>query len=168
MKAPKRSTKEHKCLCAISTWESAITFGSDIKSDRYIKGMMDGFPYRSDHENVWRMYSHAEMRSKGRTDGHTEMTRDEGKKCPMINGPRTHDKWTNDPWKIDQWWGGKKNTFVWDCGRKKNTFVWKSLLTRFLRVAVPKNGGQTISRSRNPKNILWTGIDPGIRLNSGL
>ena len=52
MKAPKRSTKEHKCLCAISTWESAITFGSDIKSDRYIKGMMDGFPYRSDHENV--------------------------------------------------------------------------------------------------------------------
>ena len=103
MKAPKRSTKEHKCLCAISTWESAITFGSDIKSDRYIKGMMDGFPYRSDHENVWRMYSHAEMRSKGRTDGHTEMTRDEGKKCPMINGPRTHDKWSNDPWKMDQW-----------------------------------------------------------------
>ena len=36
-------------------------------------------------ENAWRMYFHAEM------------TRDKGKKCPMINGPMTHDKWTNDP-----------------------------------------------------------------------
>ena len=48
----------------------------------------------------------------------------------------------------------EKNTFVWIVGEKKTLLFEKSLLTRFLRVAVPKNGGQTISRSRNPKNIL--------------
>ena len=63
----------------------------------------------------------------------------------------------------------EKTTLLFGLWEEKKTLLFeKSLLTRFLRVAVPKNGGQTISRSRNPKNILWTGIDPGIRLNSGL
>ena len=47
----------------------------------------------------------------------------------------------------------KKNTFVWIV-KKKTLLFEKSLLTRFLRVPVPKNGGQTISRSRNPKTYF--------------